>query len=46
MKPYELKPTKDNLIQTFKNDTIGRNRDILRFITILDSINDSCATLL
>lgn len=46
MKPYELKPTKDNLIQTFKNDTIGRNRDILRFITILDSINDSCAIAL
>lgn len=46
MKPYELKPTKDNLIQTFKNDTIGRNRDILRFITILDSINDCCAIAL
>ena len=41
MKSYDLKPTYDNLFHTFLNDSIDRNVDIFRFITVLDSIEDS-----
>lgn len=38
MKPYDLHPTIDNLIDTYRNDIIGRNADIFRFIEILDAV--------
>lgn len=38
MKPYDLYPTTDNLIDTYRNDIIGRNADIFRFIEILDTV--------
>lgn len=46
MKPYEIKPTYDNLLQTFINDTISRDNDIFRFVEILNSIDDCCSIAL
>ena len=46
MKAYDLKPTFENLIGTFTKDIIGRNEDILRFVTILDAIEDSSSIAL
>ena len=43
MKSLELKPTYENLLKTFLDDTIDRNIDIHYFIDILDSIEDSCS---
>lgn len=42
MKSYDLQPTWDNLLQTFSNDTIGRNQDIAYFINIINAIEDGC----
>lgn len=39
MKAYDLKPTYDNLIDTYKKDSIGRNIDLFYFIEILNSID-------
>ena len=39
MKTYEVLPTDENLIRTFRNDTIGRNADVFRFVDILNSID-------
>lgn len=41
MKSYELKPTYENLLNTYKQDVISRNEDIFRFIKILNSIEDN-----
>ena len=41
MKSCELKPTYQNLLKTFCEDTISRNQDIYRFVTILDAIEDT-----
>lgn len=46
MKSYELKPTPENLLNTFLNDTISRDTDIFRFIDILNSIEDCCSIAL
>lgn len=46
MKSYELKPTPENLINTFWEDTISRNNDIFRFIDILNTIEDCCSIAL
>jgi len=35
MKSFELKPTEENLLSTYKNDQIGRNTDIHAFVDIL-----------
>lgn len=43
MKSYELQPTIENLCETYKNDTIGRNKDLKEFIKLLDSISDCCS---
>lgn len=43
MKTYDLKPTYENLYQTFLNDAIDRNNDVFKFVEILNSINDSCS---
>ena len=46
MKAYDLKPTFDNLLDTYNRDVIGRNSDIFRFTEILDSVEDSCSIAL
>lgn len=46
MKTYELKPTDENLITTFLEDSISRDEDILRFIKILDAFDESCSVAL
>ena len=38
MKSFELKPTPENLLNTFLEDTISRNTDIFRFIDILNFV--------
>ena len=41
MGKLELKTTNENFIETLKNDTIGRNKVLFRFIELLDSINEN-----
>ena len=46
MKSYELKPTYENLLETYINDTIGRSKDVFLFSQILNGIESSCAVAL
>lgn len=46
MKTYDLKPTFENLLDTYKRDVIGRNSDIFRFTEILNSVEDGCSIAL
>jgi hypothetical protein len=46
MKSYELQPTHENIVATFTEDLIDRNKDLFRFIDLLDSIDDSCSVAL
>lgn len=46
MKSYELKPTYENLLSTYINDSIGRNEDVFRFADILDSVDGDCSIAL
>jgi len=46
VKNYSLSPTEGNAIEMFRTDSIGRNQDILRFINLLDAIDDCCAIAL
>ncbi len=46
MKSYEIKPTHENLMKTFINDTIGRNSAVFQFAEVLNSIDDSCSIAL
>lgn len=41
MKSFDLKQTKENLIEKLKEDSLGRNNAIYRFIRLLLSIEDS-----
>lgn len=41
MKKHDLQPTADNIRSTFYNDSIGRNKDLVNFIKIIDSIDES-----
>ena len=41
MKKSELQPTPENIRSTFLNDTIKRNQDVISFVKIIDSINES-----
>ena len=41
MKKHDLQPTPDNIRNTFIRDSIGRNKDLLYFIKIIDSIDES-----
>ena len=40
MKNFDLSPTNDNLINTYKNNTICRNNYLHRFIELINSIED------
>lgn len=46
MNAYDLKPTFENLFDTYKKDVIGRNHDIFLFTEILDSVEDGCSIAL
>lgn len=46
MRSYELKPTYENLLSTYLDDTIARDRDIHRFIEILNAVDDCCSIAL
>ena len=46
MKSYELKPNYDNLLKTYLEDTIGRNNDIFRFVSMLNAIDANCSIAL
>ena len=37
MKQYELQPTEDNILKTLEGDWLNRNRDLFRFIDMLQS---------
>ena len=39
MKKHELRATRENLLSTFENDSIGRNKDILRFCRIVSQLD-------
>lgn len=41
MRKHDLQPTDDNIRSTFYNDSIGRNKDLVNFIKIINSINGS-----
>ena len=41
MKKSELLPTPGNIRETFLSDTIKRNQDVISFIKLIDSINES-----
>lgn len=43
MKSYELKPTKENLCKTYREDMVGRNNDVKLFADMLNSISDCCS---
>ena len=43
MKSLVLKPTYENLLDSLKKDSIGRNTDIGMFADIINSITDSCS---
>lgn len=43
MKFYDLKPTHENLLKTYKENTIGRNKDALAFAEILNVMDNSCS---
>lgn len=41
MKKLDLAPTNSNVLETFCQDAIDRNIDVVHFCNVLDSINDS-----
>lgn len=46
MKKKDLQSTNDNIRMTFVNDSIGRNKELVHFISIIDSIDESYSTAL
>ncbi|MEL7658172.1 MAG: P-loop NTPase fold protein, partial [Bacillota bacterium] len=46
MKSYELQPTHESIMAALADDLINRNKDVFRFTTLLDSIDDSCSIAL
>lgn len=42
MKNYSLKPTDENAIKLLRDNPIGRNGNVLRFISLLSQIQESC----
>lgn len=41
MQSLDLVPTNENLISTLEDDIFDRNRDLLRFIDLLENVTDS-----
>lgn len=46
MKSLELQPTYENFLNTYLNDSIGRNEDLHLFISILNALEDNCSIAL
>lgn len=46
MRINELRPTEENIRNTYLNDTIGRNSDVNAFVDILNTLENSCAIAL
>lgn len=46
MKSYEIKPTKENLINTYNDDSIKRRKNVISFAKTLASIEESCSIAL
>lgn len=46
MNNYDLKPTYENLLKTYEEDTIDRTEDVLRFVDILNSLDGGCSIAL
>jgi len=46
MKNYSLNPTDENVVEMFKNDVIGRNREISRFMDLLATFDSNCSIAL
>lgn len=46
MKSYELQSTYENVLNTYLQNTIDRNRDMYRFISLLNAIEDNCSIAL
>lgn len=46
MKTYELEATEDTVIETLTKDPISRNKDLFRFMDILNSIDFGCSLAL
>ncbi len=43
MRLLELKPTQENIMDSFKKDMIGRNSDVFMFADLLNVLNDNCS---
>lgn len=41
MRKYELQPNEENVRSTFLNDSIGRNKNLLNFIRMLNSLDEN-----
>jgi hypothetical protein len=46
MKSYEIQPTHENIMATLAENLIDRNKDVFRFTTLLDNLDDSCSIAL
>jgi hypothetical protein len=46
MKNYSTNPTTENAIEMFRTDAIGRNKEIFRFLELIDCIGYGCAIAL
>lgn len=46
MKKYDLEPSRENLLRTYREDSISRNADLIHFISILNAIEDGCSIAL
>lgn len=46
MKSYELQPTYENILNTYLQNTINRNTDIHRFISILNTVEGNTSIAL
>lgn len=41
MRSLEIEPTKENIIKVFEEDNIGRSKDVLRFVELINSLSSS-----
>ena len=43
IKSFELEPAKENLLETLKNDSIGRNQYIYHFVRFCNALDNKCS---
>ena len=43
VKSQELKPTIDNLVKTINKDSIDRNESLIKFVSLINTIDESCS---